>query len=175
MMEVKLYKSRWRAIKLLIGCSGFVAVGCGLLIKGTTPQWGAWACILFFGLGYPVGIYHLLDRRPQIILNEAGIFDRMAHNVFINWHIIEDAYLAEVHGQKFICLVVRPELEPSRGKGKLAQKLAPISKHLGFQELNISLGQINVDEVRLLEFILLMSKASADVRVPLLEDFYKRA
>ncbi|GGG58187.1 hypothetical protein GCM10011378_37890 [Hymenobacter glacieicola] len=120
-----------------------------------------------------MGVYHLLDRRPQIILNEAGIFDRMAHKVFINWNIIEDAYLVQVHGQKFICLVVPPEWEPSRKQGKLAQTLAPIPKHLGFQELNISLCQINVDEVRLLEFILLMSKANPKVRVPLLEDFTK--
>jgi len=130
----------------------------------------AWSSILFFGLGYPVGLFQLLDRRPQIIINEIGVFDRTTHKDFINWEIIQDAYLAEVHGQKFICLVVDQHFEPSTSKGKLGKKVAGLSKALGFQELNISLGNVQVNAVRLTEFILAMRTAERPDRETLIKE-----
>ena len=59
-----------------------------------------------FGIGYPVGIYHLLDRRPQIIINEFGVFDRTTYKDFINWDVIEGAYSIDMMGQKFVVLTV---------------------------------------------------------------------
>ena len=140
MTEFRLYKSRWKALRLLLGCAVFVAMGIVLVARGSTPPWGAWACIGFFGLGVPVSIFQLLDRRPQIIVNEFGVFDRTTHHEFINWAIIRDVYLVEMHRQKFICLVVDEAFEPSRRKSKFQQGMAKLSKDLGFQELNISLG-----------------------------------
>src|SRR5688500_19009768 len=97
MIELKLYKSRWVSIKLMLGCLLFVGVGYFMLSRPNAPLPLAWLCIGFFGLGIPVGIYQLLDRRPQIIINEFGIFDRTTHHEFINWKIIQDVYLAQVH------------------------------------------------------------------------------
>src|SRR5918993_5324854 len=119
MTEYKIYKSRWKAIKLLAVCSLFVAAGFFILSAGKASPLGAWLTIGFFGLGIPVSLFQLLDRRPQIIVNEIGIFDRTAHKDFINWEIIQDAYLSEVYGQKFVCLVVEQHFEPSGSKGKL--------------------------------------------------------
>jgi hypothetical protein len=155
MKEIKLYKSRWRAIKLILLCSIFVIGGIFMVRSTDAPEWAGWFNIFFFGLGYPVGIYHLFDRRPQIIINELGIYDRTAHQEFINWKIIHDAYLISIHGQKFISLVVDKDYEPKR-VGKFAKKLAKI---VGAQELNISLGQVKIDEKRLAEFIRTMISA----------------
>jgi len=137
----------------------FVIGGIFMLDRPNTSAVMAWSCILFFGLSYPLGIFQLLDRRPQIIINELGIFDRMSHRDFINWEIIQDAYLAHVHGQVVICLVVNQQFEPSRTKSKLKKKVAGLSKALGFQELNISLANVKVDAVRLTEFIVAMRTA----------------
>ncbi|AHJ96127.1 STM3941 family protein [Hymenobacter swuensis] len=157
-MEIKLYKSPWRAVKLLLGSSAFVALGTFLLRQPGTPSWVAWACIGFFGLGIPGGLFQLLDRRPQIIINEVGIFDRTTYHSFINWDIIQNAYLVSIHGQKILCLVVPAEFEPSRTKGTVGQALAQLSRELGFQELNISLGMIQIDEVRFAHFLLAMTQ-----------------
>lgn len=54
---------------------------------------------MFSSLGYPIGFDQLFDGRPQIIINEIGIFDRMTHNDFINWEIIMGAYAAGMHKQ----------------------------------------------------------------------------
>ena len=91
-MDIKLYKSPWRAIKLILLCSIFVFGGIFLLTNTDSPKWVAWLNIGFFGLGYPVGLFHLLDRRPQIIINEIGIFDRTTYKDFINWDVIKGAY-----------------------------------------------------------------------------------
>lgn len=160
MTEIKLYKSPWRAIKLILLCSIFVAMGFWGVLTGHMPTWVAWLNIGFFGLGYPVGLFHLFDKRPQIIINETGIFDRTTNKDFINWEIIQDAYLIDIHKQKFICLVVDEKYKPSRTKSKLYQQTAKFSEAIGVQELNISLGQIEINPERLTEFILQMLTAS---------------
>lgn len=161
MIEMKLFKSPWRAVKLLLLCSIFVGLGIWDVKSGGMPNWIAWLNIGFFGLGYPVGIFHLLDRRPQIIINEIGIFDRTINSDIINWEIIRDAYPINIHQQKFVCLVVDEEFRPSRKKGLLYKQTVKFNEAIGAQELNISLGQIQIDVIKLTEFILLMLKATA--------------
>jgi hypothetical protein len=170
--EIKLYKSPWRALKIMLLCSIFV-VPCILFWddKSLSP-WIKWMCVLFFGLGYPVGLFHLFDRRPQIILNRTGIFDRMAYRDFINWEVIHDAYLTDVHGQTFICLVLKQEFD---AKADRLIKSARLSKSLGFQALNISLGQIRVNEAKLLEFIVAMSGAEDSGRENIIQNHLLKA
>lgn len=152
-MDIKLYKSPWKAVKLILLCSIFVFGGIFLLRYPDAPKWVAWLNIIFFGLGYPVGLFHLFDRRPQIIINEIGIFDRMAYGDFINWEVIRGAYPINIHGQKFICLVVDEDFEP---KIKMKGFVKKMNKEIGAQELNIALGQIKIDVLRLTQFIITM-------------------
>jgi len=168
MTEIKLYKSPWRAIKLMLLCSIFVAIGILGITIGDMPAWAAWLNIGFFGLGYPVGLFSLFDRRPQIIINETGIFDRTTHKDFINWEIIKDAYLIDIYKQKFICLVVDDEFKPSKTKSKLYKQTAKFSEAIGAQELNIALGQIKINPEKLTEFILLMRTATKPDKTALL-------
>jgi hypothetical protein len=167
MQELRLRKSPWKAVKLLLGSSIFVAIGWWMLGDPDSSKWAAWLCIVFFGLGIPLGLSQLFDRRPQIIVNDVGVFDRTMHHEFINWEIIQDAYLVEIHKQTFLCLVVDEAFEPSRQKGKFKQGVASLNKGMGFQELNISLGFVNIDVVRFAEFILAMRGAAPPERAAL--------
>ena len=170
MVEYKLYKSRSKAAKLLLLSSVFVFLGIFLLNQPQTSKFMAWTCILFFGLGVALGLFQLLDRRPQIIVNELGIFDRMTHQDFINCEIIHDAYLVSMQRQKFICLVVDEQFEPSKTKGRFRQKMASLSKAIGFQELNLNLSNVDVQAERLMEFILAMRSADKPDRENLLKN-----
>jgi hypothetical protein len=170
MKEIKLYKSPLRAIKLFLMSSVFVVAGIWLINYTDSPQWVGWMSICFFGLGYPVALFHLFDRRPQIIINEIGIWDRTTKQDIVNWEIIQDAYLSDVHGQKFICLQVDEEYEPSNKSGMWYKRFAKMHKAMGFQELNLSLGQIKVDEDRLTDFIVEMSKATIDKRSTMISE-----
>ncbi len=123
MTEYKFYKSRSKAFKLLFLSSLFVFAGIYLLNQPATSKFMTWLCILFFGMGIPLGLFQLLDRRPQIIINKLGIFDRTVHRDFINWEIVQDAYIVTIHRQRFICLVVDEQFEPSKARGELTQKM----------------------------------------------------
>ncbi|RZJ57431.1 MAG: hypothetical protein EOO55_03400 [Hymenobacter sp.] len=169
MKEIKIYKSPWKAIKIMLLCSIFVVPSILILLRSSDSPWQLWLSIGFFGLGYPLGIVQLLDRRPQIIINELGIFDRTTHHSFINWEIIQDAYLVEMHKQPFICLVVDEAFEPSRTKGRFGRRMAQLSKEMGFQELNIALGSVTLKAERLADFILAMRAAEKPARVFLVE------
>ena len=153
-------------------CSIFVVGGYFMLKDTDAPKWAAWLNICFFGLGYPVGLFHLLDRRPQIIINELGIFDRTTYSKFINWEVIFGAYPIDISGQKFVCLLVDEKYEPSRRKAPDAigaKTMSTLSKEIGAQELNISLGQVVVDDKKLTEFILAMIKVKPENRSDMLK------
>jgi len=169
MKEYSLYKSRSKAVKLILLSSLFVITGIFLLGQPNTSRLMAWLCILFFGTGIGLGLFQFLDRRPQIIINELGIFDRTLHQDFINWEIIHDAYLVRIQKETFICLVVDEQFEPSKSKGRFGQKLASLSKAIGFQELNINVGNIDVDAKRLMAFILAMRTADQPNRATLIQ------
>ncbi len=150
-------------------CSIFVVGGYFILTGKDTPKWIGWFNVCFFGLGYPIGLFHLFDRRPQIIINELGIFDRTTYEKFINWEVIWGAYPLTISGEKFICLEVDPNYEPSRKKGKVAMTFSALNKEIGAQELNISLGQVSVDQKKLIEFILAIIKSRPEGRTEMLK------
>lgn len=156
MKEIVLYKSRWSAIKMILLCSVFVVPGLWMILIDHKPDWRLWLAIGFFSLGYPVGIIQLLDRRPQVIFNEKGFQDRRLCKEFINWESVEDAYIRELNGLKFIALVLNKPLPSAFKKMKLYKSVVRFNQMLGFQELNISASELNVNAKSLLRFILLM-------------------
>lgn len=169
MQEIRLYKSPWKAIRIILLAAPFIAFSAYSIIdhKNNIPTYPAWLCLCFFGLAIPIGLFQLFDKRPQIIINENGIFDRMAYKDFINWKLIRDAYAVNVHGQKFICLVIDEAAIPLL---KSSKRMIKISKELGFQEINLSLGQLkSFDVLKFIDFIKQMALASPAVRETLLQ------
>ncbi len=66
--------------------------------------------------------------------------------------------------------MVDEKYEPSTKKGNFSKSASNFSKDIGAQELNISLGQITVDEVKLTEFILTMIHVRPENRKEKLKD-----
>ena len=154
MNEIKIYKSAWKGVKFILVSSLFVIPSIFFLVNGEeTERLKFLLCIGFFGLGYPLGLSFILDRRPQIILNETGIFVRNLSDKIINWEIIKDAYPARINKQHFICLKVDDEYSPARSKGRIYRSVVKLNKELGFQELNIWTDNIKVDNQKLLNLI----------------------
>ncbi len=158
---------------MILLCSVFIAIGIWGLKTGEIPALISWLSIGFFGLGYPVGLFHLFDSRPQIIINETGIFDRTTHKDFINWEIIKDAYPIDIHRQKFICLIVDENFRPSKEKNKERQYMEALNEAIGMQELNLSLGQIKIDAEKLTKFIVRMSASDKPNKEELLKTRYR--
>jgi len=168
MTEIKIYKSYSKALWLLCASAAFVSLGILLIVKAGHPVIG-WISVLFFGLGIPISLFNLFDRRPQIIINEIGIFDRTIHKEIINWELIQTAYPISIHSNVFICLVVDENFRPSKKKGKFYNKVVDLNHAIGAQELNINLGQVKVDEIKLTEFILRMIVADRSTKSDLIK------
>ncbi|MFD0751553.1 STM3941 family protein [Mucilaginibacter calamicampi] len=154
MIELKFYKSSLKALKLLLLASPFIAFSLFDIVNhaNTMPLWFAWFSLCFFGLAIPVALFHLFDRRPQIIINELGIFDRMAYKEMVNWELVQDAYRADIHGQKFICIVLDEKAIPLLKGNK---NLKNLSKAMGFQEVNLSLGQLKKSDQEKIEWLII--------------------
>lgn len=172
MTEIKLFKSNKKVLKLFLLTAPLIAAGIWMILRedGTqTHRIMGWIGTIFFGLSIPVGLFHLFDKRPQVIINEIGIYDRTTHDEFINWKIIKDAYPINIYGQHFICLLVPENFKPSKRKGKFYKSVAKFNEKLGAQELNIQLGQLDIDTLKLTEFIIAMTHAEESQKTELIK------
>lgn len=163
-MEYKLYKSRRKALVLLFGSALFVAPPLVMSLKKPLPG-HLWLGVGFFGLGMLLGLYSLLDKKPQIILDEDGVWDRSLRRDRIPWNMIEDAYPVSIAGQKFISLVMD---QSATAEIKSVSLAARANSVLGIEPLNLNIGQIRVDAKRLCMAVKLLAHLPREERVTLL-------
>ena len=171
MTEIKLYKSNWKGIKLIALTLPFFIIGIWMISKeqnGTFDYYMGWFITSFFGLGIPLGIFTLFDKRAQIIINEIGIFDRTLKQGIIKWEQIIEAYPIDIHDQKFISIVVDETFEFKKRQYKWAEKLNEL---VGAQKLNLNLSQIEIDENKLSELINKISNSEKNERLNFIKAF----
>jgi len=109
-----------------------------------------WLMTTFFGLGIPIGLFQMFDRRTQIIINEEGLWDRTTNQNLIKWESIKNVYPFVVNGQKFISLVLDKDLEVKVKQYKWASWL---SKNAGAQKVNMHVSPMKVDFSKLMTLI----------------------
>ncbi len=164
MNGIKFYRSPWKAVKLLALATPFVLIGIWLVersLPGSRGFYAAWIAILFFGLGIAVGLFHLFDKRPQIVINENGLWARYTKQGLIEWEFITDAYLMNVYGQEFIPLILDKSFKIKSKHYKWAEW---INKRLGAQRVNIHVDPIQVDPIKFAVFIRIMIQADEATR-----------
>lgn len=159
MPEYKLYKSPFKAVRLLVLSAPFVAAGIWLMVGEANAAPIQKLCGLtavgFFGLGIVLGCFHLFDRRPQIIINQNGIWDRTTRQDEIKWNQIQKVYIVYIRGQKFISLKVdKTFIWKNEVKGWVKR----LNRIYGLQDINLQLSQLKIDEKRFASFIRKMSK-----------------
>ena len=164
-----MYKSPKRAFKLILVSSVVVVCELFLLVTIDAPTTAWYVVIGVYGLVYPVALFHLFDRRPQIVINEIGIFDRRTCKDFINWDVIQRAYAMDVMVGGYVCLIVDNKYLSSIKKAQVARPFR-IFPEIGAHQIDISVGQLAVDEFKLAEFILAMIKLRPENRKEKLKD-----
>ena len=140
MLEIKLYKSPFKGLKLIALAISFVAIGIWMIMKepyGTNDYILGWISISFFGLCIPLGLFNMFDKRPQIIITENGILDRTNNQDEIKWEQIKSACTLEIYKQKFISLLVD---ETFILKKKQFRWAAKINEVIGAQKVNLNLS-----------------------------------
>ncbi|HWD89436.1 MAG TPA: STM3941 family protein [Mucilaginibacter sp.] len=177
MPEVKLYKSRWKAISLILLCLPFVIASLYFLSKNDSDKTMNWFGLCFFGLGIPLGLFGLFDRRPELILDDKGIFDRLSYGIFdkgkdkafVSWHFIKNVYLKEFINsyskQLYICIEIKEEMKTDP---KYCTNINKFSHLIGLSDYNIPLMNLKVNKQELLSLIQELSVADATERKNLL-------
>ena len=72
MTEIKLHKSPLKAMKLIALTLPFVAAGVSEILGDESSLMDrvmGWIGVTFFGSGFFLALFHMFDRRPQIIVN----------------------------------------------------------------------------------------------------------
>jgi hypothetical protein len=172
MREVKIYKTYRKALKHLIISIAFVTLGIWLLNRpdnGDLENIMSWLTIFFFGLAIVVGFYHLFDRRPQIIINEEGIWDRTTKQEEIKWEQIKAAHAVNIFGQKFISIKTDRTF---RFKRKPYAWVSRINKEFGAEDLNLHVGQAGIKSMKLLSFIHEMIGSEKENRASIINDYF---
>ena len=174
MTEIKLYKTPLKAIRIFLLSIPLVAIGIWE-ITANEPFTFDWImgliCASFFSLGLVVGIFHFVDKRPQIIINEIGIWDRTTKQNMIRWEQIKEAYPISINRQKFISIVTDNSYLFKTEQYKWATKL---SEEIGAQKLNFQVSQIKIDENRFAEFINSMILLGKSDREKKLKEYLNR-
>jgi hypothetical protein len=162
---IRLYKSRWIALTSRLFSALFVVAPPLLIhLKGEVP-WPIWLSTGFFSFCLLGALHTLLDRRPQIILDVTGVWDRTLRQERIPWEMVLDAYPINIAGQKFIALTLDDTFVV---KGKFYGGISRLNYILGAQRLNLNLVSIQVNVNALHAAILLLIRSSRDERATLL-------
>ena len=168
MTEVKLYKTPLKGLNIFALTIPFVIIGIWMITKDESS---GWLITLFFGLGIPVGLFQLFDKRPQIIINENGIWDRTTNQKEVKWEQIQGAYPLDIYGQEFISLVVDDTFVFKLKQYKWAAK---INEAIGAQKLNLHLSQLRIDKNKMTSFIQEMTETEKRNRPSIIKKYFDK-
>lgn len=153
------YNSRSRHALLAAGSLAFVAMGAFIISRQEQVLLGV-VTVVFFGACAAVGTWQFFDRRPRLQINEIGILDRTLGIGLVPWVDIEDAYVASINNEHFICLHLENEDAYAGRLSPLKRKLAAANHALGFTHFSINLSGVDLNPEQLLEYILKQAAAS---------------
>jgi hypothetical protein len=104
--------SPWKLIKLFLIAAAFVLLGVAFVIYPEAfdiappgiVKFIGWLCIAFFGLGIPIVGAQVIQRKPEFIIDRAGItYPKWSEDV-IKWTDISDVSSSDVASTKFVVL-----------------------------------------------------------------------
>lgn len=171
MKEIKLYKSPIKSLRLFFLSSLFVIPSIWFIITEKQTKYIFWFCLCFFGIGFLISIFNILDRRVQIIVTKIGIWDRTINQETIKWEFIEEAYDIEIHKQVFISIKTDERFVMKKKLYKWANNL---NQKVGAQKINLNFSYIKIDIEKMVTFINIMKTEEIQGREKLMELYENR-
>ncbi|MFM1999370.1 MAG: hypothetical protein RL204_1317 [Bacteroidota bacterium] len=171
MNEIRIFKSRSFGLKVIGMCLPFVLMGYFMLSDasyGSNRYFMSWLGICFFGLGIVAGFFQILDRRPQIIISEYGIWTKKSKRDEVKWEQIIDVYSEEKYTQKHIVLVITDIVGFADSPNSWSDEVNDVAED---QKIKIHLGQVDLDEIELTKFIQQLINGNIENRRKLISSF----
>lgn len=164
MERLELIPKRGKLVRLLVGALVFVGLGFVLLLfpQAFVPDapWARWGvsaiaivAILFFGACGVFAARQFFDRRPRLVLDDEGVFDRTLGTAVIPWREIRGARIVEVSNTKFISLELADEERWAAAMPGTKRWMGAANQRLGFGRFNLNLSALDVTAEEILRVI----------------------
>ncbi|HEX6534835.1 MAG TPA: STM3941 family protein [Gemmatimonadaceae bacterium] len=153
MKPLTIVPSPRRPLLLLAG--GIALAAVGVLLAATRVSVVLGTLTLVVG-GAVAALFaaQALDRRPRVIINDSGIYDRTMKVGRIDWNDVAGAYVRRMRGGVFVCVELRePERYTNRLSAALRQR-AEAHRKLGLTELSVNLSGTDADAEALCDLII---------------------
>jgi hypothetical protein len=161
MKEINLYKSPLKSLRLMFLTSVFVIPSIWFIITEKEVEKIFWFCLCFFGIGFVLSLFNILDRRVQITITKIGIWDRSLRQGIIKWEYIENANDVQIFKQVFVALKTNKNFVMKKKLYKWAKFL---NNAVGGQEVNLNVSYIKVDMEKFITFINIMKRENIEDR-----------
>lgn len=126
--------------------------------------------VLFFSAGIVIFTIQIFNRKPQLIINEVGVWSiALKEGQHLKWEYIDDCYKYQIFRQKFICFDTKGKL--SFKKKYKYHKLRQLDKKIGVGDFNIEVSKLEVDTEKLFTLFNLLRIASLEERKDLIKNF----
>jgi hypothetical protein len=121
--ELTYRASRSKAAFVLLASLAFVAIGYFMRLE--QPFIG-WACMIFFGLGIPVGLIMLFSPNSMYLRLDTEGFEMgsFVKKTRIKWTDVAGFELASIRGAKMIAIIYAPHYEGQKMGRAVAENLS---------------------------------------------------
>lgn len=166
--EIELYKSKRKAMMLLLVCLVGMAIGLWVLLNSDKAVAG-WSIIILSGMGLIFALGTWLDRKPRILINEKGIGDLSMAGEVIEWEVMHDASFFDFRGQTYLRIVTSKDYKPSL-PGNRFYRIDGLNDRVGIKTFYIKMNMIEADRSKLILFVRAMMKANPVRRQELMRE-----
>jgi hypothetical protein len=162
MKKVEIRASKRKSLSHLIAIFGFVACGVFFVVQGKSV-WVGWSSICFFGSMIPSVVGQLINSRPRLIIDEFGVVDRTLTVGKFLWFDIDNAYLININGNHFICLVLKDTNKYLERANPFMRNMAIVNRKLGFTPFSLNLSGVDADPYQVLDIVIKSSQSAKKI------------
>lgn len=168
--KIIIYKSKKKSIFIII-FGILIAIAGWLFIHYTDKNVIGWSFIILSGLCLIFGIGTWFDKKPYIILTDTGITEMYGARVEIEWDAIRMVDEFYYRGQFFICLLTDRNYKPSLIRPTWFYRFDRLYEKEGYRAIFIRISFLEINSIKLSQFINKMIKADTSERVRLINNF----
>lgn len=168
--KIVIYKSKKKAgLILLVGL--LLALGGWVILRHAGQGVTGWSVIILGLLCVLFGIGSWFDRKPYIILTAAGITELTGIRQEIEWDAIRRVDEFYHRGQYFIRLLTDRTYKPTLLQPTWFHRFDRLYEREGVKAIIIRTGFLEVNSIKLSQFINRMIQADAAQRTEILHQF----
>lgn len=168
--KIIIYKSKKKSI-LIIFIGILIAIAGWLFIHYTEKNVIGWSFIILSGLCLIFGIGTWFDKKPYIILTETGITEMYGAREEIEWDAIRMVDEFYYRGQFFIYLLTDRNYKPTLIRPTWFYRFDKLYEKEGYKAIFIRISFLEINSIKLSQFIKRMAKADTRKRAELLNNF----